>query len=438
MRKILLTMSVVGLFTSANAQVNRPVAGSEPLRETVDASTLINIGNKSTNSKRDALGPVWFDVAESIRSNQGGATTGYSPVTLFRDTNALIAYSNAVQQPNINAVGTVFDPRSNIYAANNTFKTSKFNDYTVDSVRFTFLYRRFSKTYFGPDTIILTTFDRTTMSRQFTDSAFYFGVVDYSSKNLTAGPTGAVTQFIELMPEDTFGTFQTRTFAVNRTVKALVTGTAYGRNWFGAAVTFIAGDKSYNHAQPFDTIVDFNNPSSVTKGNSVFRILAYFDDSKYQEDPIAPKVVNDRIYNHGIVAEARQRYHIPFSGGTFADYFYPATYTASYMTPEIEFLVSSPNVGIDKISKAGDGLGEAYPNPAIGGTEVFIPFTVINDASVSFTVTDITGKVIETINAEYNSGSHAIAVDTKGMSKGIYIYTMKANGYSSSSKFIVE
>ena len=81
-------------------------------------------------------------------------------------------------------------------------------------------------------------------------------------------------------------------------------------------------------------------------------------------------------------------------------------------------------------------LGQNYPNPAIGSTN--IEFSIANASEVSLKVVDITGKVIATpIYEKLNAGLHSVELKTDNFPNGIYFYRLDAGNISVSKKMIV-
>ena len=81
-------------------------------------------------------------------------------------------------------------------------------------------------------------------------------------------------------------------------------------------------------------------------------------------------------------------------------------------------------------------LGQNIPNPFNGTT--IIPFTLVNAGNVTFTVTDVTGKIIETRNmGVLGSGDQNIEFDGSNLAGGIYYYTLTVEGKRSTKKFSV-
>ncbi len=81
-------------------------------------------------------------------------------------------------------------------------------------------------------------------------------------------------------------------------------------------------------------------------------------------------------------------------------------------------------------------LGQNYPNPAIGSTN--IEFSIANASEVSLKVIDLTGKVIATpIYEKLNAGLHSVELKTDNIPNGIYFYRLDMGDFSVSKKMIV-
>ena len=429
--KKLLTLALTLLYSGGlilSAQVPAPKKKDAQKQVVKGEEVKINV-KSNAGSKRTAAGPDWFTPSETIRTFNGGATSGYSYATLFPDTNALFTYSgsagNVTFENNINSLGLVFDPRSDIYDGS-PFKTTKWSNYKVDSIKFPFFYRRFNTNDNIVDTIIVTTFDRTSIGRGFT--TIYAGAVDYTTDRYRAAGTGTTVYTILLTKNDTSSNVQERVIAVNKTIN----GSNNGANYFGATITFLPGYKGYKHGLPFDTVANFVSGVKGSTRTNVIRLLGYYDPSMYVESTTVPAVSGNRIYNHGIVAEPTQRYQL---GTNKVDYYFPAFYQTVHLFPAIDFKLSSPNVSVNTLSNAS--ISNIYPNPATGGDVIVELRSSVNAASV-VTVTDVTGKVVKTLDFALVAGSNEISLNVDGLSKGIYVVSVKADGVNSVSKLTID
>lgn len=94
------------------------------------------------------------------------------------------------------------------------------------------------------------------------------------------------------------------------------------------------------------------------------------------------------------------------------------------------------NDGSDLISDRNK-LGQNYPNPASGQTQ--IPFFLTESGNVSIKLYDSSGRYVREITNQYFAkGENSVSVNLSGLSKGIYFYQMNTNGFKQARKMIVK
>jgi hypothetical protein len=72
-------------------------------------------------------------------------------------------------------------------------------------------------------------------------------------------------------------------------------------------------------------------------------------------------------------------------------------------------------------------IGQNYPNPFNNST-VF-PFTLDRDANVEITVYDLSGRLVSSVyNGKASAGQNVVSWEGNGVTTGVYIYTVEANG----------
>jgi hypothetical protein len=77
------------------------------------------------------------------------------------------------------------------------------------------------------------------------------------------------------------------------------------------------------------------------------------------------------------------------------------------------------------ISESSIKTSTVYPNPFTKNT--LIDFTTKTDGELTFTVTDINGRLMHTETNYYPTGSNSILFDGANLSAGVYIYTLSGN-----------
>jgi hypothetical protein len=94
------------------------------------------------------------------------------------------------------------------------------------------------------------------------------------------------------------------------------------------------------------------------------------------------------------------------------------------------------NLGIDPIAQAGLSVAQNYPNPF--NKETTINYSLTKSSDVTFTVYDLTGRVITTTNyGNVAPGQYAVNLSANTFSPGIYFYTFNVNGTVVTKKMVI-
>jgi glucose/arabinose dehydrogenase len=96
-----------------------------------------------------------------------------------------------------------------------------------------------------------------------------------------------------------------------------------------------------------------------------------------------------------------------------------------YTTNGKIYRVCPVGVGINQAPKVENILGQNYPNPATGRTQ--IDYSVSEASSVSLELFDVTGKLIKTlVNGNVEQGAHTIEIgDVNKFAEGSYFYKIE-------------
>ena len=90
----------------------------------------------------------------------------------------------------------------------------------------------------------------------------------------------------------------------------------------------------------------------------------------------------------------------------------------------------------DKAVEANFSLGQNVPNPFNGTTS--ISYNLVDAASVSLAVYDLTGKKVFTTGTNVeNAGEHTVTIDAANFNAGLYYYTLNVDGQALTKKMIV-
>ncbi len=135
------------------------------------------------------------------------------------------------------------------------------------------------------------------------------------------------------------------------------------------------------------------------------------------------------IMNGGITAPEQTVFLYDPNAATGGPWFYTTS------TPMIRAVFDPEGVGIDE-EENGINLGQNMPNPFDGSSR--INFSLENSANVTFEITDVTGKIVKTIQkGNLSAGNHMIELDANEFAGGIYNYTIKADGATSTKRMII-
>jgi len=110
----------------------------------------------------------------------------------------------------------------------------------------------------------------------------------------------------------------------------------------------------------------------------------------------------------------------------------------SQQSAPVTFGVTTAPIGIHQISTIVKefSLGQNYPNPFNPTTK--INFSIPNSDYVSLRVYDILGREVKVLVSEnLTTGEYEVDFDAKGLSSGMYYYSLRAGDYVSVKKMVL-
>ena len=110
----------------------------------------------------------------------------------------------------------------------------------------------------------------------------------------------------------------------------------------------------------------------------------------------------------------------------------------SQQSPPVTFGVTTAPIGIKQISSIVKefSLSQNYPNPFNPATK--INFSIPNSEHVSLRVYDILGREVRVlVNENLSFGEYEVDFDAKGLSSGMYYYSLRAGEYVSVKKMVL-
>ena len=132
------------------------------------------------------------------------------------------------------------------------------------------------------------------------------------------------------------------------------------------------------------------------------------------------------------------------SGTDFEDGLGAFLYDTDAATPEWFLLGGTPmvrlnvhnTVGVGELDAQNITLVQNQPNPF--NSQTTIQYTLTEASNISFTVTDLAGRIVRVIeNQNLSAGNHNIVLNAADFAAGAYNYTLTSNGKSVTKKMFV-
>ncbi len=434
MKKVLF--SVLVLFAlKVSAQVPTPTV----MMESKNNSMFQTSKKSNLTIKRDAAAG-WFDPAEASAAfnsfpldfNSGNLNVN----AIWADSAINFAYTDGFNGPQTMGAGMIFDPRNPIYAGS-PYNTTKYTRYVVDSIELNYLYTRKNLDPNILDNVNFYSFRSGDMYHYFNEP---FATVAYDKvNNIPSGTTVKKlhTESLGILDSSVGGNISSMKFACNEIING--SNTTGGNNWFGIYFNYQPGS-TYPTTLPFDT-VGFNGMDFSGNKHNRFQYIACTDPSgpsSYPSDTVGTyrNQYSQRIYNNGVFVVDFVRYST-LATPTMYGYSWTRNNLPIIRFPYFRFHVTTANLAVKNSSKEV-ALIEAYPNPAAANSQVVISMNSNKSTSAIVTLTDMSGKVVKTMNTEIINGKNNIVISTNALSNGMYLVNVAGEGFQSSSKLVIE
>lgn len=442
MKKLLLIVLGVSFF-GANAQNYK----GAPLTDKKEPNAPVPFEKSSIkqNSLKRDVGSFWFSPLElsSVRTPAGGQQSYTSTAQLmYPDSNVIVVPGGS--DPTFHwwfhGLGNTCDPLDADWELTQTGnKYSVYNKYSWDSINFTYFYLRKVDSvkvganmvpvvdtlyvhYFLPNRM---TFNSWTNASWTTGQKFGYPTnMDYSrGMPLNAAKIDTILLTVNEKTRDSANTLFPGAITLPVNLNNTLAGTAASRSTIGATVTY----------QPFirskfgDTIaVGEGVPEPFNKINQFrCRVLSNTGAQVSDEGSYSVTLLNTREVRYGQVLSGFIKNYIPASLYSQRRYW------------DVNFHLTTTNLAVKNSSKEISVMS-VYPNPAKENSEVLLSLSADKNASATITLSDISGKVIRTINAELVNGNNDITISTASLSKGMYLVSVTGEGFTSSSKLVID
>jgi lysophospholipase L1-like esterase len=222
----------------------------------------------------------------------------------------------------------------------------------------------------------------------------------------------------------------------------------------GKYVTVKPGIQSLSSA-PTDSASAIYIPFSIdTAGN--YNLFARLNCPTYDDDSFWAKMDNgDFVMYNGLVTSGWQWVKLDSYNLTAGDHNLTITYREdgakldkicisnnavppSGMGEDAVNLCDTTTTGINNSKEIPGGyeLGQNYPNPFNPVT--IIKYSIPKSSHVSLKVFDVLGNEVATlVNGMRQTGNYAVSFNGKGLASGVYVYQLKAGGFTSTKKLVL-
>ncbi|MCW3123682.1 MAG: C-terminal target protein [Flavipsychrobacter sp.] len=479
MKKLLLLLAAGSIAMNVGAQDRRVIStmqGQEvPGDHKINISALHNDAKYMPQAvtpgahKTTGVGKRWYNygIYMGLKS-QYEVSIGNSLyvdqyfMPIWNDTNVFITYSTGPAHLNMPSTGNVLDPTfvgfnsSLLYGTGAMMQVNASNAYSVDSVVV-------PGVYYGGSNATSPTTEVDTLRLVFVSGA---GGTHASGDNIfvasTSGGHYGSISFLDIPYDSIVNTAVSNNgsvaiagkmdilLKVGDTSTSKVYAKAYeispaipvaAGNWFATSITYKSSEvKPIIHSLPGDTVIGAVAP--YTRYN-IFRPVVNFWTAT---DPTtttsllpawAPFVSTDK--NEGLFKNWPNYYngwkdiYVPMwawstGGGTGASVLQYTEVGYHLVCPSC----ADVNVGVTTI--ANENSIQAVPNPA--NNEVNITFALATTADVKVTLTNVLGQVVATKTIS-NTATGKATFNTEALSAGVYVYTLTANGETSTGRVVV-
>lgn len=442
MKKIYLSLLGLVAIGSVHAQSvfsTKPSSNHRIADPHAKFKTTNNLVKKTSGGPGHISGSVYPANVIAAYNLVSGTDYDVFANAIFMDSTATTSDNTGLSNIYNIKAGALFDPKGLQWDPANPFVQllSSSDSYTIDSLWFGVGYKQVPGKYSVVDTLIVemawglpsTTTVFQALSISSTTPAMQFR----TPKNNSSTSHGNMSFFTA--PASNY-----KMFKVALTSADTIDGVNYTNN-FGYVIA-----PNVNQTIPAGNIVAVAytyKPGSTVAAGSV--IHQYSGGAAQTENGIVGYLYSDpstssnyKFYDNSSYSTSldyitKQRYGL-FSGGQA--FLNSCTLPNTEGGWDIGFSVSyTSTVGMLELDKKGFVLGQNIPNPFSSSSEV--SYMLSKDASsATFTISDVTGRVISTENVDKSEGTHSVKI--KALNAGIYYYTLNIDGKLTTRKMIAQ
>jgi len=441
MKKLVQFLSVMVITGAAIAQ-GVPNADIPELK--IDQSTLDMVDAKFASDPSALTVSEWYNHARAFEQNVAGALT-YSVRFMSFDTNARwVFHDDEIVSIGSQLVGQSFDPKDSTYLGLSPL-LSQHNDYMVDSINFLRFYiRNLDSTMVGG---VMTEVVDTMVVQYFTtpnDGIGRAGLLVTTGINVLAYPNRDNLNYTTMVNSKAVKTIKvplrtedadsvTYNGAESSFIGSLVdlpvgvqvnaTGTAATSNNFAYTVHF----KQMVPVAEGDTMINISLAAEeIYKKNNMFGVRTGSASGISQENSTILR------YNNAIFTFSWLRFGQTQNG--WKSYIGGNAYPSAQQWDNF-IKITSTSVSTNLLDELS-GI-KVYPNPSNAGTDANVSFASLSAGSAVVTITDINGRVAQSMNTELSAGNNTVVVPVSNLMAGVYFVNVTANGSKTSTKLMI-
>ena len=439
MKKILLSICFgLTAFTSVNAQQKQPVMSAPMRMDNAVVDGPLNKDRFKTAGKKTRGGSTFLSYVDYVAAQEGISATALDATGflnyMFPDSNMRYGAPSTAFGINWKTIGQVLEPWADVIRDNTPtdgIYIGKTNAYTLDSI---FIQSSYIKATSAVDTVIVSVVHSggaNLPEYYFAGQAADFGVdttrfllQSYNATNFNSGAyqtnaSGAPAAITIKYP------------LTNADSSTYTAPNSYGTKYLGFAINMaVPAGERVSVSYTFKPGYTFTAGDTIGNKNR----LLFYSYEPNGDATFMPFYPTDRNMSATVYKDSSNNW-----GG---DYIPTLAWTVGYGTEihDMVWKLTCPTcsaIGVNDVNDNGMSVN-VTPNPATENAKLTISLTEAAK-NVSVTFTNAVGQQVKTINLGSVNANDAQKFNVKisDLTKGLYIYTVNADGKKYSNKLMV-
>ncbi len=403
--------------------------------------------NKTSIS--DWYTPISYAALDSVIGNSLSYNIGF----LQNDSLAKIVYADGTKDHNQwLSVGRVIDPKDTIINFTNTpqLRLSNFTSYTLDSIRFKYVYVRNTDSLLGgssgtfavKDTLFIHYFQVNTIQKySFANTLNKYALVGWKGDSTRMPVNYFAVDTILLTKNDSSGIANINGGFENFiNLKSFVRKAPAGLNMSanGGKNTDNLSAYTFTFKSGIQTVIGTDtammlyqkDPSTLPVGTRRTNYFGFY----YAQNSDSISWKNPTYYNTSMLAPWWCAYTVTNDWYGFV----PGNAYSNEYFIDADFHLLSANAGVNEITNTALVSCNLFPNPVIAGGKTSVEFNLKTQSEVKVEVYNLMGQRVKNIsNKNYQVGENNIDIDLTGIKAGIYFVNLSVNGFTQTKKLSI-